>query len=30
MTSTVRGIGTFTPRPLPTSKPSDHEYVHLQ
>jgi hypothetical protein len=27
MTSGVRGIGTFTPRPLPAGKPSDHEYV---
>jgi hypothetical protein len=30
MTSRVRGIGTCTPRPLPTGKPPDYEYVHLQ
>jgi hypothetical protein len=30
MTSRVGGIGAFTPRPLPTGKPSDHKYVHLR
>ncbi len=30
MTSRVRSIGSCTARPLPTGKPSDHEFVHLQ
>ncbi len=30
MTSRFRGIATFTPRPLPAGKPSDHKDVHLQ